>query len=146
MIDLDEISLGESLSGSSLNSFDTELPPLIDCSTIEKTRYMTHTGLPYSDVPTCSASWSNGAKRRIYRRSSWMAEKIVNALSSPTRSNCNASPTAWLDGLRGIAAYLVFSFHIFQHISGEEGGWSYCESPEYCNWYRLPYVRLFYAS
>jgi len=54
-------------------------------------------------------------------------------------------PTAWLDGLRGYAAFQVYIFHITLFWYGGAGrGWAQTE--EDWGWYRLPFIRNIYAS
>lgn len=70
---------------------------------------------------------------------------IIDAVTSSLRTDAR-DQTAWLDGLRGVASYGVFLFHLFQRLAGEGGRLMYCETPESCNWWRLPYIRLIYSS
>lgn len=53
--------------------------------------------------------------------------------------------TAWLDGLRGLAAFEVFIFHYIDGWINRSHGWGEDHNlrPE---WYYAPFVRTFYAS
>lgn len=53
-------------------------------------------------------------------------------------------PTAWLDGLRGVAAFEVFIFHYVDiWFHGDAG---YGAGPEYMQFYRLPLIRSLWHS
>ncbi|CCG84313.1 protein of unknown function [Taphrina deformans PYCC 5710] len=58
-------------------------------------------------------------------------------------------PTAWLDGLRGLASFEVFIFHQTFNwgFTGAEGlQYGYYANKQTLEWWRLPYIRLFYGS
>lgn len=61
-------------------------------------------------------------------------------------------PTAWLDGLRGLASFLVFIFHEVFHwwywANNETVGlhFNYGDNEHTYDWWRLPLIRLIYAA
>lgn len=53
--------------------------------------------------------------------------------------------TAWLDGLRGLAAFEVFVFHYCDGWLDRSLAWGHGDFRD-PSWYRLPIIRTFYAS
>jgi peptidoglycan/LPS O-acetylase OafA/YrhL len=53
--------------------------------------------------------------------------------------------TAWLDGLRGLAAFEVFIFHYDDGWIDRSLGWGNIKFTDPA-WYRAPFIRTFYAS
>lgn len=73
------------------------------------------------------------------------SRKFLRVLFNYPEPDLQLRSTAWLDGLRGLAAFEVFVFH-YNHGWVDEGlGWGddqYSDPP----WWRAPFVRTLYAS
>jgi peptidoglycan/LPS O-acetylase OafA/YrhL len=81
----------------------------------------------------------------MHRMRNWVGALVPSFLAcSSSHPEQTIRPTAWLDGLRGWASLIVFSFH-FTHAYhkwssfgyGSDGNWLFVE---------LPFVRIFYAG
>ncbi|KAI5236741.1 hypothetical protein E4T43_08406 [Aureobasidium subglaciale] len=75
---------------------------------------------------------------------------VQSRIRPPMKSTKPLHPTGFLDGMRGIAAFLVIVFHLMicsydtKHgfASTEAGGTGH----ENREWYKLPFIRIFYAG
>lgn len=54
--------------------------------------------------------------------------------------------TAWLDGLRGIAAFEVLLYHYHLYMLGVGYNPAYGSTPDTKQWWRLPFIRNYYHS
>ncbi|BFZ54728.1 hypothetical protein PYCC9005_001765 [Savitreella phatthalungensis] len=54
-------------------------------------------------------------------------------------------PTAYLDGIRGLAAFLVVIHHWSDNVHNR-GNYGYGQTPEDYDWVKLPFVRLLFSS
>lgn len=71
--------------------------------------------------------------------------ETVRAVFNYPEQSLELRSTAWLDGLRGLAAFEVFVFHYVDVWIDRSHGWGGFENlrPE---WYYAPFIRTFYAS
>lgn len=73
--------------------------------------------------------------------------RILRALFSVSgASGKRPRPTAWLDGLRGVAATEVVLHHYHHHFLGTGYNYAYGSLPGTFQWWRLPVIRNYYHS
>ncbi|CAD0084678.1 unnamed protein product [Aureobasidium vineae] len=91
-------------------------------------------------VPTPSSA-SHTAKQVLVLL---IPSPIQNILYPPTEPTSAVSPrpTAWLDGMRGIAALLVFFYHLSYSTHDVYTGWS----EGYHDYLRLPFIKALYSG
>jgi peptidoglycan/LPS O-acetylase OafA/YrhL len=65
---------------------------------------------------------------------------IQNALYPSDEPKSGPRPTAWLDGMRGVAAFLVFLYHLSYSTHDVYTGWS----KGHYELLRLPFIKSFY--
>jgi peptidoglycan/LPS O-acetylase OafA/YrhL len=71
---------------------------------------------------------------------------IVRSLFNYPEAHTQLRPTAWLDGLRGVAAFEVLLYHYHLQFLFYEHNPAYGSRPDTYQWWRLPYIRNFYHS
>ena len=64
----------------------------------------------------------------------------------PEAANSNHRATAWLDGLRGVAAFEVLLYHWHMQFWNFSHNPPYGSLPEFWQWWRLPFIRNFSNS
>ncbi|KAF1820776.1 uncharacterized protein K489DRAFT_382711 [Dissoconium aciculare CBS 342.82] len=69
----------------------------------------------------------------------------IRAIFNYPEPGIKLRPTAWLDGLRGLAAFEVFIFHYDDGWIDRSLGWGNIKFTDPA-WYRAPFIRTFYAS
>ncbi|BFZ56975.1 hypothetical protein PYCC9005_004025 [Savitreella phatthalungensis] len=60
--------------------------------------------------------------------------------------NMNLRETAWLDGMRGLAAFQVFIFHYLDGWTDKELSYGTGPRCDPAGWWRIPFVRTLYSS
>ena len=70
---------------------------------------------------------------------------LAPSFLTSSAKNPNLHPTSWLDGLRGVAAFIVFLSHfILGWFPGTFAG--FYSTPNAHNFFQLPFIRILYAG
>lgn len=78
--------------------------------------------------------------------SSSRRSRIRAIFSYPAPSAQQPRPTAWLDGLRGVAALEVVLHHYHLQFLGFDYNYAYGSKPDMYQWWRLPFIRNYWHS
>lgn len=103
------------------------------------------TGLPSAPqrLPSRSACRSLAVRVALFLLPSFVSSRLSHE-HAPRGGDHRLSPTAYLDGMRGLAAFIVFFCHYFYTSLRIAEGWGSNDS-NYEIW-KLPFLRLVYAG
>lgn len=71
---------------------------------------------------------------------------VQNRIRPPTQSRKLLHPTGFLDGMRGVAAFLVIVFHLVVCCYDAKHGYASGEHGEHREFFKLPFIRIIYAG
>lgn len=71
---------------------------------------------------------------------------VLRILFNYPDARLHLRPTAWLDGLRGVAAFEVLLYHYHLQFLGYGHNPAYGSRADTMQWWRLPFIRNFYHS
>ncbi|RMX91027.1 hypothetical protein D0867_15129 [Hortaea werneckii] len=103
-------------------------------------------GMSSSGKATIVFQWISALCRSLTTRTSRPGVRgTLRAIFNYPERGISLRDTAWLDGLRGLAAFEVFIFHYIDGWLDRTTPWGHGEHMR-SGWYYLPIFRTFYAS
>lgn len=139
---LDEKSLSDIDSDAGRADLDSRFPTAREWARFGR---RVITGLPSSipqKIPSRSACRSLAIRAALFLLPSFVSSRLSHEYRS--RGGERLSPTAYLDGMRGLAAFIVFFCHYFYTSLMIADGWGADNDNYYL--FKLPFLRLTYAG